>query len=112
VITDIDEGRVKFAAETVPGVKSLKVSISDLAEATDQRIAQAMEGVEAQIALEYTGVESSISAAIRAVKFGGTVFILGVGKDEIKIPFMKASVREVDLRFPGCSKDLYKLLCF
>jgi L-iditol 2-dehydrogenase len=44
-------------------------------------------------------VESSIAAAIWAVKFGGKVFVIGVGKNEIQIPFMRASVREVDLQF-------------
>ncbi len=34
-----------------------------------------------------------------AVKFGGKVFVIGVGKDNITIPFMRASTREVDLQF-------------
>ncbi|KAF3358955.1 hypothetical protein VdG1_02517 [Verticillium dahliae VDG1] len=50
------------------------------------------------IALECTGVESSIAAAIWACKFGGKVFIIGVGKNEINIPFMRASVKEIDIQ--------------
>ncbi|KAI7523815.1 hypothetical protein KC331_g17735 [Hortaea werneckii] len=49
--------------------------------------------------MECTGVESSISGAIHASKFGGKVFVIGVGKPEIKIPFMRLSTREVDLQF-------------
>jgi L-iditol 2-dehydrogenase len=49
--------------------------------------------------MECTGVESSISGAIQAVKFGGKVFVIGVGKNEMKIPFMRLSTREVDLQF-------------
>jgi L-iditol 2-dehydrogenase len=58
-----------------------------------------MEGVEPAVAMECTGVESSIAGAIQAVKFGGKVFVIGVGKNEIKIPFMRLSTREVDLQF-------------
>ena len=33
-----------------------------------------------------------------SVKFGGKVFIIGVGRNEISFPFMRASVREVDIQ--------------
>ncbi|TKA76686.1 L-arabinitol 4-dehydrogenase [Cryomyces minteri] len=49
--------------------------------------------------MECTGVESSIASAIQSVKFGGKVFVVGVGKDEVKIPFMRLSTREIDLQF-------------
>ncbi|KFY38520.1 hypothetical protein V494_04336 [Pseudogymnoascus sp. VKM F-4513 (FW-928)] len=98
VITDIDEGRLKFAKELVPSVTTFKVervSPEDSAKA----IVTAFGGIEPSYALECTGVESSISAAIWAVKFGGKVFVIGVGKNEMNIPFMRLSTREVDLQF-------------
>ena len=30
---------------------------------------------------------------------GGKVFVIGVGKNEMNIPFMRLSVREIDLQF-------------
>ncbi|KAK0301854.1 L-arabinitol 4-dehydrogenase [Friedmanniomyces endolithicus] len=51
-------------------------------------------GFESAGCLECTGIESSIAGAIYAVKFGGKVFIIGVGKPEINVPFMRASTRE------------------
>ncbi|OAA54996.1 Alcohol dehydrogenase superfamily, zinc-type [Niveomyces insectorum RCEF 264] len=70
------------------------------AEATAARIvAEGFAGVEPALAIDCTGVESSIAAAVWAVQFGGRVFVIGVGRDEIKMPFMRASVREVDLQF-------------
>jgi L-iditol 2-dehydrogenase len=33
------------------------------------------------------------------VRFGGTVFVVGVGKNEMKFPFMRLSTREIDLKF-------------
>lgn len=58
-----------------------------------------MEGIEPGVVMECTGVAPSIAGAIQSVKFGGTVFVIGVGKNEIQLPFMRCSTREVDLRF-------------
>jgi L-iditol 2-dehydrogenase len=98
VITDIDEGRLAFAKEICPTVVTHLVQRLPAEEAA-QAIVRAFGGIEPTVALECTGVESSIAAAIWAVKFGGKVFVIGVGKNEIQIPFMRASVREVDLQF-------------
>jgi L-iditol 2-dehydrogenase len=99
VITDIDDGRLNFANEVVPGVKTLKVEIGQSPESFAQRVLALMQGTEPNVAIECTGVESSIASAIQSVKFGGTVFVIGVGKNEITMPFMRCSTREVDLKF-------------
>jgi len=99
VITDIDEGRLKFAAEVIPGVKTLQVKVGETPEQFGERVVALMEGDEPGVAMECTGIESSIAGAIQTVKFGGTVFVIGVGKNEIKLPFMRCSTREVDLKF-------------
>jgi L-iditol 2-dehydrogenase len=99
VITDIDEGRLEFAREFIPGVKTLKVEIGQTPEDFAERVHTLMEDAEPAVAIECTGVESSIAGAIQSVKFGGTVFVIGVGKNEIKMPFMRCSTREVDLKF-------------
>ncbi|KAF2430007.1 sorbitol dehydrogenase-like protein [Tothia fuscella] len=98
VITDIDDGRLEFARKVVQGVRTLKVerqSPEDFAK----RVVELMDGTEPTVAMECTGVESSIAGAIQSVKFGGTVFVIGVGKNEITMPFMRCSTREVDLKF-------------
>ncbi|KAK8064824.1 GroES-like protein [Apiospora phragmitis] len=98
VITDIDEGRLKFAKELCPSVIAHKVERGSPEEA-GQAIVASMGGIEPSIAIECTGVESSVAAAIWAVKFGGKVFVVGVGKNEVNFPFMRCSTREVDLQF-------------
>ncbi|KAM7207736.1 GroES (chaperonin 10)-like protein [Naviculisporaceae sp. PSN 640] len=98
VITDIDDGRLAFAKEICPEVITHKVERLSPEESA-KALVHSFGGIEPAIALECTGVESSIAAAIWAVKFGGKVFVIGVGKNEIQIPFMRASVREVDLQF-------------
>jgi L-iditol 2-dehydrogenase len=99
VITDIDEGRLKFAKELVPSVLTHKVEFTHTPADFQSKVVALMEGVEPAIAMECTGVESSINSAIQTVKFGGKVFVIGVGKNEMKIPFMRLSTREVDLQF-------------
>lgn len=98
IITDIDEGRLNFAKEMMPSVVTHKVERMP-AEDSAKAIVGEFGGIEPAVALECTGVESSVSAAIWAVKFGGKVFVIGVGKNEMNIPFMRLSTREVDLQF-------------
>ena len=97
VITDIDEGRLAFAKELVPSVITHKVGQAT-AEAEAEAIVKSFGGIEPAVAMECTGAEPSIAAAVWAVKFGGKVFIIGVGRNEIKFPFMRASTREVDIQ--------------
>jgi L-iditol 2-dehydrogenase len=113
VITDLDAGRLAFAESLVSSSSSLSSSSSDgparvrtllvapdeAKEALAARIVDAMGGTEPDVALECTGAEMSIGAAIESVRFGGTVFVVGVGKSEMTFPFMRMSTREVDVRF-------------
>ena len=52
-----------------------------------------MGGTEPDIALECTGAESLIEVAIETVWFNGMVFVLGIGKGEMMLPFMRMSTR-------------------
>ena len=99
VITDLDKGRLAFAESLVPGVRTVRVVLGESQDALVTRVVEAMGGTEPDVALECTGAESSIGAAINAVRFGGTVFVVGVGKNEMQFPFMQLSTREVDLKF-------------
>ncbi|KAF2862008.1 L-arabinitol 4-dehydrogenase [Piedraia hortae CBS 480.64] len=97
LITDVDEGRLRFAREFASGVRTLLVKPGTVEEFAEE-VKQLM-GVEPDLVMECTGVEASIAGAIQAVRFGGKVFVIGVGKEEIKVPFMRLSTREVDLQF-------------
>jgi L-iditol 2-dehydrogenase len=50
-----------------------------------------MEGIELGAVMECTGMESSITGTIQSIKFRGTVFVVGVGKMETKLPFIRKS---------------------
>ena len=99
VITDIDESRLKFAQQLVPSVRPLKVEPTGTPEQFAAQAAELMGGLEPHVAIECTGFETSINGAIEAVKFGGTVYVIGCGKNEINMRFMRCSVREIDLKF-------------
>ena len=98
VITDIDEGRLKFAKEMYPKAIAYKVERGKTPEQVGEEIIKAA-GMKMTVAIECTGVESSIAGAIWSMKFGGKVFVIGVGKSEMNIPFMRLSTQEIDLQF-------------
>ena len=100
VITDINEARLKFAEESVPGVRACLVRRDQSPEDCAEQVNELMgEGVGAAIALECTGMETSLTTAVHSVKFGEKVFVIGMGKDKLEIPFMRMSAREIDLQF-------------
>ncbi|GIK04895.1 L-arabinitol 4-dehydrogenase [Aspergillus viridinutans] len=107
VITDIDEGRLEFAKSLVPEVRTYKVQFGLSAEDQANAIVNVFndgqgsgpDALRPRLALECTGVESSVASAIWSVKFGGKVFVIGVGKNEMTIPFMRLSTQEIDLQY-------------
>ncbi|KAF7133909.1 hypothetical protein CNMCM5793_005375 [Aspergillus hiratsukae] len=107
VITDIDEGRLAFAKSLVPEVRTYKVQFGLSAEEQANAIVNVFndgqgsgpDALRPRLALECTGVESSVASAIWSVKFGGKVFVIGVGKNEMTIPFMRLSTQEIDLQY-------------
>ena len=99
VITDIDEGRLKFAKDLVPRARTYQVPRSTSPEECAKQIVELASGVQPAVALECTGVESSVANAIYATKFGGKVFVIGVGKPDMTLPFMRLSTQEIDLQF-------------
>jgi L-iditol 2-dehydrogenase len=97
VITDIDQNRLDFAKSVVPGIRTVLVKRDQKAEEIGDNIVKAA-GLRPAIAIECTGVESSISAGIFSLKFGGIIHVIGVGADYQNLPFMHLSVNEIDVR--------------
>ncbi|EAU33000.1 hypothetical protein ATEG_06456 [Aspergillus terreus NIH2624] len=106
VITDLDETRLAKAKELVPRVRPLKASLGEDAKTFAGRIVETL-GQQAKLVIECTGVESSIHAGIYSARFGGSVFVIGVGKDMLNFPFMHLSANEIDLRFQYRYHDIY-----
>jgi len=106
VITDIDEFRLQKAKSLVPRVRTVHIEPGSDPKGNAERIKQAL-GKEAKLVIECTGVENSIQTGIYAAQFGGTVFVIGVGKDFQEIPLMYASFREIDIRFQFRYRETY-----
>ena len=99
VITDIDQNRLNFAKELCPRVRPVLVERGVGEEDIAAKVVKAAGGVQPTTALECTGVQSSVNSAIYSVKFGGKVFVIGVGKPDMQVPFMRLSTQEIDLQF-------------
>ncbi|KAL0242367.1 hypothetical protein I308_105996 [Cryptococcus tetragattii IND107] len=98
VITDLFASRLEFAKKLVPTVKTVQIEKAAKPEEVAKQIKYAA-GMELSLALDCTGMESSIRSAIFSVKFGGKVFVIGVGPSEQSYPFGYCSAREIDLQF-------------
>lgn len=98
VITDLFESRLEFAKKLVPNVRTVAIQRGESSEDVAKRI-RAAAGTALRVALDCTGAESSIRAAIYSVAFGGKVFVIGVGPDEQSYPFGYCSANEIDLQF-------------
>lgn len=107
VITDLAQERLDFAKKLCPEVHTFKIDLSLTSEESARQIVKlftaATHGVGGETmpskVLECTGVESSIAVASYACKPSGLVFVLGVGKSHLTIPFMHLSTNEIDLKF-------------
>jgi len=106
VITDLFQNRLDFAKTLVPGVKTLLIQKEWTAQEVAAKAKEAA-GTPLKLALECTGVQSSILSAVYSMKFGGKVFIIGVGKTEQLFPFMHLSANEIDLKFQYRYADQY-----
>jgi L-iditol 2-dehydrogenase len=107
VITDLFQSRLDFAKTLVPNVRTVKIEKCWTPEQTAEKVKAAAAtpgcaGVNEgglRLALECTGVESSIRTAIHSMRFGGKVFVIGVGGDEQSYPFGLVGAREIDLQY-------------
>ncbi|KAG8736673.1 hypothetical protein FRC10_009051 [Ceratobasidium sp. 414] len=98
VISDLSEARLEFAKKLVPGVRTILIERGLTPQAQAEKVV-ALLGEKATVTLECTGVESSIWTSIYSAKYGGTVFIIGVGKAIQSMPFMHLSANEIDVRW-------------
>ncbi|KAL3417599.1 sorbitol dehydrogenase [Phlyctema vagabunda] len=104
IITDVEAKRLEFAKKFVPSVETYLVDTKKDAKENAQGIRSLFGGgseYEApRTVLECTGVESSVVTACFAVRTGGDVMVIGVGRDTMNnLPFMHISLAEINLKF-------------
>ncbi|KAI5202257.1 sorbitol dehydrogenase [Aureobasidium subglaciale] len=103
IITDLEPKRLAFAKKLVPDCETFQVDRNASAEDNAKNIRKLFGEHEygaPETVLECTGVESSIVTGAFAVRRGGTVMVIGVGRPVVNnIPFMHLSLGEINLKF-------------
>ncbi|TLS27377.1 hypothetical protein PpBr36_04040 [Pyricularia pennisetigena] len=119
VITDLEPRRLEFARGFVPSCRTYRVDPARTPEENARGI-RALFGLKGgvvpdpdeysapPVVLECTGVESSVCTAAFAVRRGGVVMVIGVGRSVMNnLPFMHLSLAEIDLRFINRYRDTW-----
>ncbi|KAF2223902.1 chaperonin 10-like protein [Elsinoe ampelina] len=103
VVTDLDEGRLRFAEGFVKGVRGVRVVMGEEPEETGRKVQAVFKEMGApapRVSFECVGMASSVGACLWGTRRGGEVMVIGVGKDTMDgLPFMQASMAEIDLKF-------------
>ncbi len=97
LVLDHDPGRVAFAKQNL-GLDAIDVSKSD----PQAEVAAATDGAMADVAIDAVGVIPAVKSAMKCVRDGGRVTIVGVyGTERYELPMGVAWVRGIDFRFSG-----------
>ncbi|KAF1916611.1 chaperonin 10-like protein [Ampelomyces quisqualis] len=114
VITDLEPSRLAFAKNFVPTAATYQVDRQLDAAGNAKKIRELFdienigEYGAPETVLECTGVESSVITAAYTVRRGGTVMVIGVGKEIMNnLPFMHLSLAEIDLKFINRYRDTW-----
>ncbi|OQO06488.1 hypothetical protein B0A48_08271 [Cryoendolithus antarcticus] len=103
VVTDLDEGRLRFAEKFVPGAIGIKIRAELGPEEMAGEILKqvgAAGGERPRVVYECTGVQGSVVTAAFMPRPAGEVMVIGVGRQTMnELPFMHISMAEVDLKF-------------
>lgn len=104
VITDLEPRRLEFAKKYVPSCLTYKVQPELGSEGNSREIRKLFGSGEyyaPNVALECTGVESSVATAGLTVRRGGEVLVIGVSARSVMngLPFMHMSLAEVSAQY-------------
>jgi len=102
VITDLEPKRLAFAKQFVPTAVTYQVDRNLDAQGNAKKIRELFDFENVgeygapETVLECTGVENSVITAAYTARRGGTVMVIGVGKEIMNnLPFMHLSLAEV-----------------
>ena len=100
-VTDIDPTRLKLAESL--GATATFVSGSGL----DEHLLRETNGVGVDLAMEAVGIDATVSAAISAVRKGGTVVLVGNVSPQVNLPLQTVVTRQIRLQGSCASAGEY-----
>ncbi|MGH2750003.1 MAG: zinc-dependent alcohol dehydrogenase [Actinomycetota bacterium] len=96
IVVDTDAARTEWATTNL-GLESIGG-----AQHPDDVVAELTNGTKADLALDAVGAVAALKTAIRCVRAGGRVVVLGVyGAERMELSMGRAWVNGLDLRFAG-----------
>lgn len=95
IMTDIITSRLEVAKTL--GADSVMSVASKTVQDTKLEIFYTI-GDLPEVTIECTGAESSTQLGMVATKSGGTLVLVGMGPNEVKVPLVDAACREIDIR--------------
>jgi len=103
IITDVDAARLEFAKGFVPECEAFLMPIRGEPEKHARDVVSLfgkLGSLQPSVVYECSGVHSSVHTAAYVCERGGTVMVVGVGKDIMDgLPFMHLSLAEVSFFF-------------
>ncbi|XP_039301121.1 sorbitol dehydrogenase-like [Nilaparvata lugens] len=77
---------------------TLLVAPNDDEKVVTKKIQEILEGNLPDITVDCSGFESTIKLGLQATRNGGTLVLVGMGAQEVKLPLLAAMCREVDIK--------------
>lgn len=97
LVLDTDPKRAKFATDKL-GLEGIDVSATD----AETAVAEATDGEMGDVAIEAVGAVEALKSAMKCVRDGGRVAVVGVyGTERYELPMGRVWIRGLDLRFAG-----------
>lgn len=93
----MDETRLGYAKKLGADV-TLRVTKTDTTEQLTEQVLKEFDGESPDVTMDCNGFESSVRLAIAATKSGGVIVLVGMGSDEVKVPLVKACIRELKIK--------------
>ncbi|XP_039275521.1 sorbitol dehydrogenase-like isoform X2 [Nilaparvata lugens] len=97
IITDLLDFKLEVAKE-LGADHTLLVKPSDDEKEVTKKIQEILEGNLPDITIDCSGFESTIKLGLQATRNGGTLVLVGMGAQEVKLPLLAAMCREVDIK--------------
>jgi D-xylulose reductase len=102
VVVDIQEKRAKFAGEWVKSAKKVGVFIPGKGASVEESAKRLIEenelGEGADVSIDASGAEASVTTGIEVLRRGGTYVQGGMGKPVINFPILKVGAKEITVK--------------